>query len=194
MALITANEVINGGAARPAPLNARFDAALISPHIADAIREHVLPVVGDAMMATMLSKKNTANCNYNTAVGAIVKAFPASGDAAYETLWTEHLYDLCAWAVMYEALPFISMQTGSNGVFTVSTEFGKSEGVQGVKYLQDQMRRRIEQKTDALKAYLCANSGDFADYDTSNCPDVSCGDTQNNNRMKRYGITYLTND
>lgn len=194
MTLIQAQEVINGGVLRPAPMNARFDSGLIGPHIADAERAHIIPVIGEALYATLLSKKNTLPCNYNAALGPIVKAFPASGDAALESLWVDHLHQLTAWAVLYEALPFIGLQTGSAGVFSINTEHANNEGTKGIAFTQDAMRRRIDIKVEGLKAYLCANATDCPDYDTTNCPGTSCGESTPKKRLKRYGLNYVTND
>ena len=195
--LIQANEVINGGALRPSPANVRFDPALISPHIQDAERAHLLPLLGADLYARLLSQKNTAVCNYNPVLGPIVKAFPDVADAALESLWVEHLYSFAAWAVVYEALPFIGLQTGSGGVFTMNTEYANNEGVKGVAYTQDSMRRRLDIKAEAMRAYLCENKADFPEYDTKDCPDApcACGDGEaDKKRLSRYGLAYITNN
>lgn len=194
MTLTQATEIINGGIVRPTPANARFDPALISPHIKDAERAHIVPVLGADLYAYLLAKKNATPCNYNPVLGTIVKAFPDNADAALEALWVEHLYELTAWAVMYEALPFIGLQTSSAGVMSINSEYSNNEGVKGVAYTQDNMRRRLEIKTEALSAYLCANKADFPQYDATKCPDASCGEQPVKNRLKRFGITYVTND
>jgi hypothetical protein len=156
--LIQAQEAVNGGVLRPAPMNARFDTGLIGPHIADAERAHIIPVIGEVLYATLLSKKNPLPCNYN------------------------------------KALPFIGLQTGSAGVFSINTEHANNEGTKGIAFTQDAMRRRIDIKVEGLKAYLCANSTDYPDYDTTNCPDASCEDAMTKKRLNRYGLNYVTSD
>src|SRR5690606_39614476 len=101
--LIQPGEVVNGGLLKATPLNARFDLTLIAPHIADAERLHVVPEICEDLYNAMITKKAGAISNYNTSIGPLVKAFPEVEDAAYETLWTKYLMNLCAWAVYYEA-------------------------------------------------------------------------------------------
>lgn len=154
--LIKAAEVVNGGIMRGAPTNARFDLQLISPHIADAERRWVIPVLTSAFHEDLLESRSSAASNYNTAIGATAAAFPTS--AAYESLWTEHLLEYCSYAVLYESLPFIGVQIGAGGLYTNNTEWGEGVGVEGVKYMSDVLRERLEIKREQLKNYLCRNS------------------------------------
>lgn len=193
--LIQPGEVINGGVLKQGPLNVRFDVALIAPHIRVAEMMHVVPVLQQALYDTMVTKKDNTISNYNTAVGALVDAFPAGGDAAYETLWTKYVMELCAWAVFYEALPWINNQTGSNGTFNTNPDYAQNVGVKGTQYLQDQAKRRIQFLQDEVRKYLCENSGSFPDYDNADCPDTTCETQQDGGKtMARFGLFYSTNN
>jgi len=188
--LIQPNEVVNGGVLKATPMNARFDVSLISPHIADAERMHVVPVIGQALYDTLMAEKDGTISNYNTAIGTVTEAFST---AAYETLWKKYLMQLCGWATYYEALPFINMQTGANGTFVTNPEFAQNAGVSGTKFLQDQAKRRIQSLTDAITEYLCANAADFTDYDNTNCPTADCkAETDGGKTMGRFGMFYAT--
>lgn len=190
--LIQPNEVVNGGVLKATPMNARFDVSLIAPHISDAERMHVIPVLGQPLYDAMMTAKGAAISNYNTAIGTLVPGFASS--AAYETLWKKYLMQLCAWAVYYEALPFISLQTGSNGTFTTNADYAQNAGVKGTQYLQDQAKRRIQSLADAITAYLCTNAGSFPTYDATNCPGTGCDSVQDSGKtMARFGVYYVTN-
>ncbi len=182
--------MVNGGILKATPLNSRFDLTLIAPHIADAERLHVVPEICETFYDALMTKKAGAVSNYNTSIGPLAKAFPAGDDAAYETLWTKYLMNLCAWAVYYEALPFIVMQTGSNGVFLPQGEHAQNVGVSGAKYLQDTALRRLRALQDITKEYLCANSDSFPAFCKSDictgCDDAAPeGDV-----LARYGLFY----
>ena len=190
--LIQPNEVVNGGVFKSSPLNARFDVTLIAPHIADAERLHVVPALCSTFYDALITKKAGAISNYNTSIGAITKAFPEVDDAAYETLWTRYLASLCAWAVYYEALPFIVLQTGSNGVYIPQGEHAQNAGVPGAKYLQDTALRRLRSLQDVTKEYLCTNADSFPDFcKTDIC--TGCYDTAPEaDVLARYGLFYTT--
>lgn len=195
--LIQPNEVVNGGVFKATPLNARFDVTILAPHIQEAENIHVVPVLGSAFYAALIAAKAGAISNYNPAAGALAKAFPDSDDlsVAFEALWVGGLMRLCAWAVYYEALPFIALQAGSNGVFQVNTEFAQNVGASGVKLLQDTALRRINRQAESLGVYLCANAASLTGYDNSGCPDADgCADSDDPNLIGNYGLHYVTGD
>jgi hypothetical protein len=194
--LIQPNEVVNGGVLKPTPINARFDVTLIAPHIGDAESIHVVPVLGQDFYDALILKKAGAISNYNTAIGAVVKGFPASGDAALETLWQTYLLPLCGWAVYYEALPFITMQAGANGVFTADVQYGTNVGADGVKFLQDTALRRLKSLAARTLAFLCKNADDYTDFDSATLCKTDCDGTtkpiENTDTVGNLGLFYVT--
>ena len=168
--LIRAAEVINTGIARPAPLNARFDANVIAPHVSLAMLNSVLPVVCEDMYADMLPLMNAANCNYNSAAGADVAKFPS--DANYESLWRAGgLYQLAAAAVVLEALPFITLQINTQAVMEFSGNHGANTGLANTKYLMGHLRANVQRLQKKVTEYIHANKGLFPEY---SCPIESC--------------------
>lgn len=164
--LIKAAEVINGGALRPGPTNARFDALKISPHVADAENIWVKPVLGKSFYEALISGRSASASNYNPDLGTTAQAFPSS--SAYENLWTDGgLMEYAAWAVIYEALPFIGLNTGAGGIFVNSSEYGEGQGKDGVKFLQDTYARRLREKRKVLEGYICTNSAALPAFQTS---------------------------
>lgn len=174
MSLIHPQEVINGGILRPAPLNARFDVQLIAPHVSEAEERFALPALCQAFYDALVAEKAGTISNYNPAVGAIVPAFP--GNAAYEALWTEGaLMKFLALAATYEAMPFIAMQFGANGLFLNNTEFGENAGIKGVQFMQDTLLERIERKRVKLMEYLCENKAALTGFCGDYCEDCDDG-------------------
>lgn len=194
--LIQPNEVVNGGVLKPTPINTRFDVTLIAPHIGDAEMIHIVPVLGQEFYDALKEKKAGAISNYNTAIGAVVKAFPEVGDAKLETLWVAYLLPLCSWAVYYEALPFITMQTGSNGVFTAEVQYATNVGADGVKFLQDTIRRRLKMLAERTLDFLCKNADDYEDFDSATLCVTNCNGTtkplENANTVGNLGLFYVT--
>jgi len=167
--LINPNEVINGGIVRPAPLNARFDVMLISPNIQPAELRFIQPNVCKDMYEDMILVKNTVDCNYNLALGAIVEKFPNNPE--YETLWVSYLYGICARAAMVQSLPHIAMQTGSNGIYLNNTEFSQNAGVKGLEFLQQNDIAAINVLIAAMQQFICDNRTDYPLYPaTEKCP------------------------
>jgi len=147
--LIQAKEVINGGIVRPAPSDVRFDALLLSPHIQDAEERFVKPILTSGFYMTLTDEKGTTISNYNASLGSTAAGFSTN---AYEELWTKHLRDFCAVAVLYESLPFIGLQAGSNGLYLNDNEYGRNAGVDGVKFMQDTLMTKLRAKEEALKS------------------------------------------
>jgi hypothetical protein len=175
--LIKAEEIVNTGIFRPAPVTARFDINIISPHVADSEERFVVPVLGINLYDDMVLNQNTAISNYNPDVGAIVQKFPLF--PFYETLWTKYLMRYVANCVFYESLPFIVLQVSSKGMFVNNSEFAQNGGVQGAKFMQDTILQRIDSQKELILDYLCKNKADFPLFDSEKkCPcnnEEECG-------------------
>lgn len=171
-ALIKPAEVVNGGIYRGAPLNDRFDQTLLSPHIESTEERFVIDLLGEDLYLDMVTEQNAAISNYNPNVGALVNKFLIN--TFYETLWTKYLLRYIAYAVYHEALPFITLQTGSKGIFAQGNEFGDNAGISGSKYLQDAMMKRIDDLRPKIEKYLCDNKADYPLFDDADCPCDDC--------------------
>lgn len=175
--LIKPNEVVNGGILRPAPSDARFDAHLVSAHIYDAEQRFVVPVLSSAFHVVLMDAQSSAASQYNPALGSTAAKFATT---AYEELWTKHLREYCAAAVLYESLPWIALQVGANGLYYNDSQFGQNAGLDGAKFMQDELLRKIEVKRKRLEQFLCtcaANLDGFnasaVDYCPSGCDNES---------------------
>ena len=58
-------------------------------------------------------------------------------------LWNAGLLQLSAYAVFYEALPFIGLSVAGVGIMQNRTEFGSSVGSKDIGFLQDSIRDNI---------------------------------------------------
>ena len=174
--LIKPAEVVNTGIYRPAPVTARFDVNQISPHVKDAEERFLQPLLGVALYQDMIAQQNTAESNYNPAVGAIVQKFIAPAPAIYETFWVKYLMRYTAYAVYYEVLPYLTIQVSSKGIYQNDSEFAQNAGVQGVRFLQDNMMQRIDNLKPLIENFLCENKTDLPLFDAKNCPcEDDCG-------------------
>jgi hypothetical protein len=172
--LIKPAEIVNTGIYRPAPVTARFDVNIISPHVKDAEERFILPLLGMALYQDMILNQNPVESNYNPTAGALVPKFPTN--AVYEAFWVDYLLRYVAYACFYEVLPFVAMQVSSKGIYSNDSEFAQNTGVNGVRFLQDNMMQRIDNLKPLLENYLCQNKTEFTLYDSRNCPcEDDCG-------------------
>jgi hypothetical protein len=161
--LILDKEVVSGGNLKPAPITIQFDPALVAPHIQLAEENYIVPIVCRSMYDDMISKRNSSPSNYNADLGAIVQKFPS--DANYETLWTQHLAQLTAWAVILQALPFIGLTIGTNGIFANQIEWGDNVGVKGIQFLEDRIKQNVQSLQGLMQDYLCRNYENYTLFD-----------------------------
>ena len=162
--LIKASEVVNGGILRPTPAGSRFDAHLVSAHIYDAEQRFVVPVLTSAFHVTLMDAQSSAASQYNSSLGATATKFTST---AYEELWTKHLREYCAAAVLYEALPWVALQVGANGLYFNDNQFGQNAGLEGAKFMQDTLLRKIETKRKRLEQFLCTCASNLDGFSTS---------------------------
>jgi len=162
--LIKASEVVNGGIMRPAPADVRFDAHLVSAHIYDAEQRFVVPVLSSAFHVVLMDAQSSAASQYNPALGSTAAKF---SNANYEALWAGHLREYCAAAVLYEALPFVSVQVGANGLYYNDNQFGQNAGLEGVKFMQDTLLQKLEVRRARLEQFLCTCAANLDGFNTS---------------------------
>ena len=155
--LIQPLEVIQGGTGRPSPADIRLDKNLVSPHIKDAEFRWVRPYLGEDFYNALTTEKGTSS------------AFTTD---AYQDLWDEHLKELCATSVLYETAPYLTIQAGTNGLFTINNEYGNNVGIEGAKFYQDTLLQRIQTKRERMKEWLCASAANLPDFAPSaiGCP------------------------
>lgn len=155
------SEVISGGVARPTPADIRIDKTLISPHIQDAEYRWILPAVGVSFYDALVVDKNNTTAFTST---------------SYQALWNDQLKSFCANAVLYEAAPYMVMQLGSNGLYTIDNEYGQNVGVEGLKFYQDTLLQRLEVKKKRIKDYLCTCASNLVGFIPSaiGCPEYNC--------------------
>jgi hypothetical protein len=171
--LIRPAEVIGGGQLKQTPLNARFDASVIAPWIHFAEKRFLLEpksFMCQEFYDDLLAQRNVDDTNYNIDCGPIVLMYPSN--AEYETLWTQHLYPYLALAAYHTALPAISMQTGSNGLFYNNTEFSQNAGADGLKLMQDTMMQNLDDAKACMVNFLCQNQANYPLF----CHDDYCTD------------------
>lgn len=173
--LIKAEEVVTNGIFRPSNLSTNFDQNLIAPYIALAEEGNTVRILGVDLYEDMILNQNPLPSNYNPNAGAIVLKFPTN--AAYENLWTKYLLRYEGLITVNYALPFIGLQTSTQGVLLKNTEFAENAGIEGIKFLQDTIQKPIDDLEPRIEYFLCKNKGDYLKFDSSKCPckdNVSC--------------------
>jgi hypothetical protein len=176
-------EITSSGIFRGAPVSGRFDAFLTAPHIIDAEREYFEPIVGAAMWQDMIDKRGSANCNYNTAIGTVVPAFP--DDPNYETFWEMHAFEFISLAVYWFAIPYIQTQMHSGGAVNINDQFHRSATVQQIDRLQNQTGDTLSKRAYAITQWLCDNENDYPLFTNTSC---NSGCTDSNQNLRRNGI------
>lgn len=182
--VLKAVEITSSGIFRGAPVSGRFDAFLTAPHIIDAEREYLLPIVGRDMWGDMIAKRGSSACNYNTAIGIEVEAFP--NDANYELLWTTHLFEFISLATYWFALPYIHTQVHSAGTVNINDQFHRSAPQQQIDRLQNQTADTLGKRAYEITQWLCTNIADYPLFVNTSCGD-GCSDYGANN-IRRNGI------
>ncbi|NJO28557.1 MAG: hypothetical protein HC874_14205 [Richelia sp. SL_2_1] len=161
---------------RPAPSNVRFDVQLLAPHVDDAELRFVIPMLGQSFFDALVIAKGSTISNYNPAVGAVVSGF---SNAAYETLWKDKgLMRFCALSVLHEAEPYIGVQHGANGLQLVNAEFSENAGIDGVKFMQQELIGKLERLEKSILTFLCANKVTYPLFDNAACPSDECGNEE----------------
>lgn len=187
--LIQASEVVNGGIMKATPLNNRFDASRLSDVIHLAEDAFLKPFICADFYADLLAEKNATASNYNADLGAIVQAFPTN--ANYETLWTQYLYPYLARAVYYMALPNITLQTGSNGLFASDSQFGTNSGLEGLKFMADTQLSYLKARRPVIENYLCNNTALFPLFCTDDiCKDNCDGTSESTSQGPDLGLIF----
>ena len=166
--LIQPSEVINGGIFKATPLNDRFDAAKVSPVIHLAEDRFFKTFICKEFYDDLVAQKDPIPSNYNPNCPPLQQAYPLNPD--YELLWTQYLLPYLSRAVYYMALPDITLQTGSNGLFLNNTEFGTNGGIESLKFMQDTQLNNLEGRKPIIIQFLCDNQETYPLF----CPEGVC--------------------
>jgi hypothetical protein len=79
------------------------------------------------------------------------------------------LLELCASAVLFESLPFISAQIGSNGVFLPAGINNTPASDAEVRSLIDRLGRRAKILQESITDFLKKNAVDYPLYPVKKC-------------------------
>lgn len=139
------------------PSDSHFDRGLIDKHIRHAEYRHVKPFLGD------------------TYYDALVTA--AAGDADTnltshnKTFWDEWLKDICGYAVLYEAYPYIANKIHSNGIVNTSAQNAEGLRPSELKYFRAQIIDRLKNLIVLADEWLTDRKANYPDYKGNNDDD-----------------------
>lgn len=185
--LIKAEEVVNQGILKGAPLSSRFDSSQISPNISEAEDRFFKTFINEEFYDNLIFEMNPLASNYNPDLGPVVLKYPTN--PLYETLWTQYFFTYLSWAAYHESLDGIVVQIGSNGAFLNHTEYGDSIGIKGLKFLKDSALQTLQGKKPRIIKYLCDNKTDYPLWDSEPYCD-ECSGTKNDSG-KTGGFVFL---
>lgn len=187
-------EMVQNGRVRNSPITAAFDSTKVDPFVQVAELRFIRPVLCADLYNDMIAKKNTIDCAY-TKSGSVLSTTTAKFPTmpAYEALWVQFLYSLCADAVYYCSVPNMVISTGSSGLYLNDTEGGKNAGEKNAKLIMDNVLKGIESLQGAMIEYICANKTDFPLFPASEkCPcSDECGDCRGNSGTVKKGGMYF---
>lgn len=184
MQLLTAQEIINGGILRQVPLSARFDGMLLSPHIQLAEVRFLRETLTKDLYSTMVAQKERVGI-YNSDLATPQAAFDV---AELETLYAGYVIKLVSYATVYQSLPYIAAQISSNGIMATNTDFAQNLGLDGARFLRDDLLQNIELLQKECKDFLCDNKSTYATYGFDEKVYCSECDEDGKNVLKKFGI------
>jgi hypothetical protein len=213
--LITSDEVIALAAIEENPGSRILIAAI---QIAE--ERFIRPALGNELYYAFRDKKNVVVTDVNKAtleamindseelaepvvlnVGEILNAAEFMDDDWMKQLWNEHLWKLCAEAVVYIATPtnfsrFTAQGEMQNNPKTLAA-MGDGKGAASadlpdIKWKMDKlMMDRIDPLISAMNEWICENITHFTNYDKKRCAGCGCSDnvnTSTNNNSS--GVSY----
>ena len=170
--LIQANEIVNQGILKAAPLSNRFDASLLAPHLDMAESRFLKTFINKEFFDDLLTQRNTNQINYNAKINPVEIGFPNNAD--YEELFSQYLYPYIARSTVYEAYPFIAVQIGSNGLFLNDAGYGQNSGVKTMNLYRDSMLQTLNGSKPQIIDFLCKNKDKYPLWDDSTfCADCN---------------------
>jgi len=183
--LIQPKEIVDAGIFKAAPLNSRFDASLLAPwiHFAE-IRFLIQPkaFMCDEFYQDLIAQKNATPSNYNIKLGPIVLAYPSNAD--YELLWTQYLLPYLSLASFFVSLPYIDIQTGSNGSYHNTSVFAENVKLEGQRTLEDETLENLKDAQARIINFLCTNSETYPLFCTDGICKSCCDECKTNNCTK----------
>ena len=162
--LIKANEVVNQGIFKGAPLSNRMDAGLVSANIHLAEDQFLKTFINPEFYNDLVAQKTPNEVNYNPDLGAVQIAYPTNAD--YEILWTQYLFPYLSRAVYFKSLTNITLQTTNQGVMLNNTQYSENSKIKGLSYLNDEEMQNLEGRKPEIIKFLCNNVDKYPLWDS----------------------------
>lgn len=138
--LITAQEVINNS-----PVSGNFAPQHLEKHIKHAQFRHLKPFLTPEFFDALVADKEEDG---------------TFATEAYQTFWDEHLKELAAFAVLFQALPFIATQINTQGAIINVPQGTQAADSQSVRYLTQTLGNQLEERKRLATEWLTdADSG-----------------------------------
>lgn len=130
------------------PIVAQVDERLIKPHIITAQEVIVRQYLGDALYAKLVDD-----------------APSWAGD--YATLMDTYVRDVVAWATVVKLLPWVRVQVKNGTLSQYTSDDATPASESDMRRLVDDARDNFEAYATNMINFLCDNSADYPEYNTS---------------------------
>lgn len=187
---IRSREVITGGALRISPVDTQYDPNLLAPYIDLAESKYIRDSIGADFFQALKDNRTPNDVSYSSVYPPLQIMFPSDPDL--EDLFIKgKLFQLIAWAVINEALPYTHFQLTSMGVQIPSSLNAERAQGNDMRYLADRFKDNITFLTKEVQNYLCENQTKYTVYGFK--PEDFCDDcgesknkSQNNSTLPRW--------
>lgn len=140
----------------PLPKNYNFDEVLLYEPI--ALEIWVKPILGELLLTELEEQME------NNTISDENQALLTSGG----------LLQFIAYAITFQALPFIYARFTETGIVINDSDNSKSVDLKSLNYISDSVRRTLEVLKDKVKDYLCTRQDYYPLFNPCDCGCDSC--------------------
>lgn len=188
--LLTAAEIVQGGAFRLGPISENFNPIRLEPYLFLVNQKYILPVLGEAFLTDMIGRRNPNPINYNPQLGVLEELFP--NDPDLETLFSVRgLRELFGFSAAAEAMQGVTLQNYTTGVQALNIERGQRAQLEEIQNMRERHKEQCRVIAEALGAYLCENSASFEPFGFD--PAINCRGCDEEKKIKKSNPTGFFN-
>lgn len=149
------------------PLPSNYDVSNLLPYVTTSEKIWVIPVLGIEMYEELMEQVDGNSLSEENA-----------------TLLTEGgLWQLIAYATLYEALPFIWTRITEAGIQLGKSDNSDSISLRDMVLIQNHLRAQVEVLKEFVVKFICSHTESYPLMDTKVCPECSCQTCRGNSGL-----------